>query len=168
MKKLFLYALCLYSISLYSGNYLLSDLGLAIEEYRHAQDIDEKIGELGENGAGKRDVDEEYRNICTAFEYMDEETEILNMLETLYLESGVNLIGQKHECKEIRLEKSNEYIECTDIKITVSGSKENTVELLRMIEQVQGFISIGNVDILVEQGEQLLSSIEIQIYSDLD
>ncbi|WP_207647169.1 hypothetical protein [Peptoclostridium litorale] len=146
----------------------MNDLGLAIEEYRHAQDIDEKISGLEERGAETRDVDEEYRNICMAFEYMDEETEILNMLETIYLESGVKLIGQKHECKEIRLEKSNEYIECTDIKITVSGSRESTVELLRMIEQARGLISIGNVDILVEQGEQLLSSIEIQIYSDSD
>ena len=167
MRKLIVNMVCLYFIISYIGNPFLHDMGFAIEEYKYAKSIDEKIEKLEDSGMKKKyeELNDKYEDLGENLESMDCEVEVLEALEKAYLTSGVQLINQSHEVRDLKLQKSNEYIESTDIKMTISGDRKNMVKFLNIIEEMEGFISIGSVDVLVENDGRLLSSVEVKIYS---
>ena len=170
VRKLIINMICLYFIISYIENPFVHDMGFAVEEYKYAKSIDNKIEKLEDRVMKKKyeALNEKYEDIGENLESMDCEVKVLEALEKAYLASGVQLINQCHEVRDLKLQKSNGYIESTDIKMTISGDRENTVKFLNMIEEMGGFISIGSVDVLAEKDGGLLSCVEVKIYSDLD
>lgn len=167
MKKILIHIICFYIVALHFQNSFLTDVETAVREYGRKVNMEKMLqtSDDRERDGELEYVEKSYESLVRELELAGDDSRLLCIIEKEYKQSGVEMISQRHDIENLKLESSNDMVRCSNIIINVSGNRESITGFVKRLENMSDMLCVNRIDVSNVSDSSMVSSIKLQIYS---